>query len=484
MPGLSPNADAPRVPSCEECGSELAPDQAYCITCGHRIGSSPFVTPAAAAAALFAAPAAPRSAITKAAPVPPPRTALVFAAMTIGFGAFLGLTLGPSIAQTHYVIGPDTLASIGAAPSGKTAGGGGSGSGSGSSSSHGSSGLGGAGGGGLGSLGSGSSSGGLGGSSGLGTSSFPSGSSGFTSPPTTVTGGGSSGGSGGSTGGGGSGNTATKGTVVHTSAVSSSYTLATTDEKLVAVHAKKLPDPGMKLTVNLIKLANGTYSEQGDRTHRGKTSHADFTGTATWRDQATGAYTVSARGTSMLVTASGSNAPKPPTVGRSVTVDAGIHPLSAAAAKRWKHDAARATAKNADASAKDNPCADETPPATPAPTASLSQRSRKIGDKVGSTDLAGIIEGGACADSHELTITADDVGQSGALITIKAARNLELGKFKVGDALVSLASIDKQDNALKELTGLSLNNNEKDADNKKLLQGSLAPSPTSAKRGG
>jgi hypothetical protein len=112
------------------------------------------------------------------------------------------------------------------------------------------------------------------------------------------------------------------GTVVHLNPAASSYVITTGKGQMNAVHAKKLPKPGSKLEVPVRELVNGTYAEDGPAKRGGSVKSAKVQGIVTYSDAATGDYTLSHKGISMLINAdpSAQPPPAPPALGTQLTV--------------------------------------------------------------------------------------------------------------------------------------------------------------------
>ena len=88
---------------CPECGEELAADQRYCISCGHRVEASlaPSYHP------VFDG-GAERGAARRGFPIPIP-VATTIAAVTLGFGVVMGTAISPNLSGLkagEYVAGP------------------------------------------------------------------------------------------------------------------------------------------------------------------------------------------------------------------------------------------------------------------------------------------------------------------------------------------------------------------------------------------
>lgn len=119
-----------------------------------------------------------------------------------------------------------------------------------------------------------------------------------------------------------------KGTVVHKNAGAQSFTVATPQGTLRAIHARRSPGIGRVVTVVARKLNNGTYGVKSV-VARGKRTHARVRGTVTYANAGLGVYTVSARGVSLLIKqgrGSGRTAANTvPNPGTKVEVDVGLN---------------------------------------------------------------------------------------------------------------------------------------------------------------
>jgi hypothetical protein len=109
-----------------------------------------------------------------------------------------------------------------------------------------------------------------------------------------------------------------KGTVVHRNSHAGSFVVAGRHGALSAIHTSKSPAEGTIVAVSARKLGNGTFAARHIRRH-GKRKHARITGRVTW--VGSGAFTVSARGASILVHGADDNAGVGDHVNVGVTVD-------------------------------------------------------------------------------------------------------------------------------------------------------------------
>jgi hypothetical protein len=116
-----------------------------------------------------------------------------------------------------------------------------------------------------------------------------------------------------------------KGTVVHRSAKAHSFVIADKWGRLTAIHATNSPKVGRVVKVQARRLHNGTYGLRKAKVV-GASRRARLHGTVTYANRATGAFVVSARGTSIPVHRRRAQATaasdSTPSVGDVVTVEA------------------------------------------------------------------------------------------------------------------------------------------------------------------
>ena len=214
------------------------------------------------------------------------------------------------------------------------------------------------------------------------------------------------------------------GTVVHLNPHAASYTLATADGRLVALHSHTPPTMGKSVEVDGRRLANGTYSEVGNRSEHGTKGRATFDGTVSFSDPVDGVYTVSAPGVSLAVR--GGLKHGPPRVGARVELDAKIadHP------------------EDLPVSEPGDPGCGQAPPAPKPPNSSLEQVKVTVTDdaRAASTDVEGIVEG-VCRNDRKLIVSADDLRESGHDVSIAVPSSLKISPLKNGQVLKLSASI-------------------------------------------
>jgi hypothetical protein len=259
------------------------------------------------------------------------------------------------------------------------------------------------------------------------------------------------------------------GVVVHVNPAAGSYTVAESGGVMSAVHAGKLPAPGTKVSVPIRLLANGTLAEAGEPTTSGRRTRATLAGVVSFvgSNPADPAYAVSNRGVSALVhihpdpTAP---APQLPALGAyaSVAVEIGR---------------ALPEVQREEAPGPTGGCAPD--PAFPAPPAVkpegvLWQRNLTAGGAPFThSDFEGVVEA-VCPESRQLSISADDVGESGSTLLFTAPPNIDPTAVEVGESVAVTADISP-DGSL-TLTGLACDERLKGADDASTAQGELVPS--------
>ena len=226
------------------------------------------------------------------------------------------------------------------------------------------------------------------------------------------------------------------GTVVHVNPAAGSYTVAEAGGVMSAVHAGKLPAPGSKVEAPIRALANGTLAEAGTRHRDGEATEAELAGIVSFvnADPAAPSYTVSNRGSSVLVGVEpdpGGALPSLPVLGAYATLTAGIE------------------------------------------AGVLTQHQLSSG---GAPFTHVTIEGilaGVDAESAQLTISADDVRDSGQDIAVAIPAGIDASALTVGDSV--LASTDIGADGSLVLAGLASDERLKGAEDAKATQGDLVP---------
>jgi hypothetical protein len=437
MAGEAPNVRGP----CSSCGAQLATDQRYCVECGQRVGP-PMALPYAIPAPLGEMPAgASRWAI--ALPIPM-QMATTFAAIALGFGVVVGTAISPNLAGIVASPSPTVVvqAPPPATPPPATGGGGG-------------------------------------GAPPAPAAAAPTSSVASTTP---------SGSSGGGGGGGGGGKKKKKkkkqptqpltytGTVVRVNSLAQSYTLASPG--LIAVHATTLPQVGDTLSVPVRRLANNTYTEEGNRSPTGTADSASFSGTVTYcadleqpsapcdGSSATDhyVYTVSALGASVLVSApvpAGAGLPK---VGSLVDVTAHIGaPFQPVTPASWVTDASC------------TPPYDEQNgvPSKPANAPALTQTAVNVTGQTTAASIEAVVQTVCPGGSPKLVLSADDLRESGRdLAELAVPAGFDLSKLTPGEPVE--AAVDIAADGTLNPTGITSDLGSAGADDATQGQGTLA----------
>jgi len=227
------------------------------------------------------------------------------------------------------------------------------------------------------------------------------------------------------------------GTVVHVNPAAGSYTVAEEGGVMSAVHAGKLPAAGTEVEVPIRTLANGTLAEAGTRQKTGGRKRAELAGIVTYvgADPVAPAYTVSNRGTSLLVHVQPDPAgalPPLPALGAYATVTAGLDPAGAL----WQ------------------------------------QQISGGGAPFTHADFEGIVAAVEPETTH-LLVSADDVRESSKDLTFAVPAGIDIGSLVPGDSVLLSADIGA-DGAL-TLTGLAGDEHRKGAEDEKATQGDLVP---------
>ena len=227
------------------------------------------------------------------------------------------------------------------------------------------------------------------------------------------------------------------GTVVHVNTAAGSYTVAETGGVMSAVHAGKLPAAGTQVEVPIRSLANGTLAEAGLRHRTGAKKRATLAGIVTYvgADPAAPAYTVSNRGTSLLVHVAPETSgavPPLPALGAYATVTAGLD----GAGLLWQ------------------------------------QQLTSGGAPFTHGDFEGVVAAFDPETAH-LLISADDRGESGQNLTFAVPAGIDASAFAVGDSVLARADIGADGSLM--LTGLASDEHLKGAEDEAASQGDLVP---------
>ncbi len=258
-----------------------------------------------------------------------------------------------------------------------------------------------------------------------------------------------------------------EGTVVHANPAAGSYTMAIAGGELVSIHAPKLPPPGTKLKVEGNPLANNTFGE-ASRERSGGSRRAEFRGVVTFvdPDPLGPSYTVSGRGSSILVHAAPGTEAQLPVLGAYATVAAQIEkPVPVEAPPP-------APVPPADPLPVAPTCAADPglkPPPEPAMIA--TQRSLKVEPEPATyLDLAGILTA-ICPATGQIAISADDLRESGKDIVLSLPGRFKTAGFQLGDSIVATATIG-EDGTL-TLAGLASDERTQGAEDTGSAQGDL-----------
>lgn len=255
-----------------------------------------------------------------------------------------------------------------------------------------------------------------------------------------------------------------KGTVVHANPAAGSYALAIAGGELVSIHAAKLPAPGEQLAVEAEPLENNTFAEN-EREKTGTVARASARGIVTYvdPDPADPAYTLSGRGSSILVHLSPAPEPALPELGAYATVAMGFE-----------------SSPPAQEAIPSEPVPSEPPPTClpdpalkppPAPTRIAVQRTVKTEPEPATYfDLSGVLSG-VCPETGQLLLSADDLRSSEADLLLVVPASMKTADLKVGDSLVATATVG-EDGAL-TLAGLAGDEGRKGAEDAALAQGDL-----------
>ncbi|MEX2105316.1 MAG: hypothetical protein WD810_00305 [Solirubrobacterales bacterium] len=260
-----------------------------------------------------------------------------------------------------------------------------------------------------------------------------------------------------------------QGTVVHANPAAGSYTMAIPGGELVSIHAPKLPLAGTKLTVEGSPLANNTFAE-AERARSGAAARATFNGVVTFVDPgpADPAYTVSGRGSSILVHVAPAPTPQLPVLGAYVT--AAVRIEKATPPEPAPTDPAASPGQPPVEPASACP-PDPTLPQPPRPAKTVVQRQVKSEPEPTTyVDLAGIVSA-ICPATGQLLLSADDLRESEADVVLAAPERFKTSGLKLGDSVLATATIE-EDGTL-TLAGLASDERAKGAEDAGSAQGDL-----------
>jgi hypothetical protein len=272
---------------------------------------------------------------------------------------------------------------------------------------------------------------------------------------------------------------ALNGVVVHANPAAGSYTVAEASGALSAVHAAELPRPGTKVNVPVRTLANGTLAEGGARKRIGTAPAAELEGVVSYvdADPAAPAYAVSKRGVSVLVrvrpdpTGAAAQLPLLGAFARvGVEIDHSAESVETPPSVPPVVPAPESTLPQPLCEGVPPP-APEQLPRVPAPVATLWQTSLDAsGVPFTYSDIAGVVIA-VCAQEGRLLISADDLREAGADLSIAVPPKLDTAELEPGDSVLATAEIG----AGGELTlkGLASDEHAKGADDAGATQGDL-----------
>lgn len=265
---------------------------------------------------------------------------------------------------------------------------------------------------------------------------------------------------------------ALKGTVVRANPAAGSYTLAAPSGELVSVHAPKLPKAGTKLAIEATPLPNNTFAE-GEREQAGAATKASFTGVVTYLDPdpLDPAYTVSGRGSSLLVHADPAALATLPALGAYAKVAVAI-------AKGPPPEPAPAPLPSGEPEVLPPPSLPACAPnlaleAAEPPAAHLVETRLEVEttDPATYVDLAGVVTA-LCPGTGQVLLSADDMRESGANLTLTVPAKIKTSGLNLGQSLLATAEV-AADGTL-TLAGLASDEGLEGAEDEKAAQGDLA----------
>lgn len=186
------------------------------------------------------------------------------------------------------------------------------------------------------------------------------------------------------------------GTVVHLNSHAHSFTLASGNGRLRAVHARHSPRLGSVVTVDAHRLRNGTYRAVHVSSHGHRARHVRISGAVTYVSAASRSFVLSARGVSILVHlrkaghASAASV-RLPTLGTDVTVDGTLD----------------------------------------SPGDVTATGVQDAGQDPNGLDLEGVLVS-IDQSARTLSISADDDNESGGTLTVDVPTSFDLSQFQAG----------------------------------------------------
>lgn len=289
------------------------------------------------------------------------------------------------------------------------------------------------------------------------------------------------------------------GTVVQANSEAESYSLTTGSGQMSAIHATKLPKAGRKLEVPVRELANGTYAEDGRRKVAGKRTSVKIGGLVTFSDPKENQFTVSRRGTSILVRVDPTATPglEIPELASLITASVRISPratqlpatpppetnatpttttttTTTPTTTTTTPTTTTTTDATTTAEAPGPPANCGTPPKPPRPPSTIVTATKvSVGNEfLGYGDFEGIVQG-VCESSRDLWLSADSLDEAGEFVIFEVPKEIELGPLDPGQVVNVSAAIEEGTKAL-ELTGVSRDRGIEEADDAALAQGDQA----------
>ncbi len=264
-----------------------------------------------------------------------------------------------------------------------------------------------------------------------------------------------------------------EGVVVHANPAAGSYAIAIEGGELISIHAAKLPAPGAELKLSAVRLENGTFEEAEKPKTTGRSAGASFRGVVTYvdSDPAAPAYTVSGRGSSILVRVKaepGGAPPALPAINSYATVAVAIEKATAVSVLQPPPPPAAEPASPAPTCA---PEPGQAPLESIESAADLWQETVETEAEPASyLDLAGMIAA-ICPATGQILLSADDTRTSGEDLLLTVGPKIKAAKLRVGESLLATATVEA-DGSL-TLAGAASDEKVKGADDPKAAQGDL-----------